>query len=324
MATIRQRGDRWQAVVKRQGFPTQYKSFDLMKDAEKWARLQEREMDAGTWTDRAPAEQTTFGELLDRYGREVTAMKRGADKERYRLEQLQRSKLGKRSVASITGQVLAAWRDDRLREVSGSTVSREMNLISHIFSVAIKEWGIGLSTNPASLVRKPTSNPARDRVLVGDERERLMAACAQCSNPWIKPVAFFALETAARRGEILNLAWSGVDLVKGVAKVSGKTGARTIPLSPQCIAMLRALPKDIGGKVFPVTVSALSQAFERAVVRGGIEGFTFHDLRHDALTRMARLGFNILELRAVSGHATANMLQRYVSIDAEDLARKLG
>jgi len=60
------------------------------------------------------------------------------------------------------------------------------------------------------------------------------------------------------------------------------------------------------------------------VVRGGIEGFTFHDLRHDALTRMARLGFNVLELRAVSGHASANMLQRYVSIDAGDLARKLG
>lgn len=321
---IRQRGDRWQAVVKRQGYPTQYKSFDLMKDAEKWARLVEREMDAGTWSDRTSAEQTTLEELLGRYGREVSSTKRGADKELYRIAQLQRSPLAKHSVASITGQVLAKWRDARLREVSGSTVAREMNLLSHVFSVAIKEWSFALAGNPTSLVRKPTSNPPRDRVLVGDERERLMLACAQCSNPWIKPVAFFALETAARRGEIMNLEWSGVDLVKGVAKVSGKTGARTIPLSPQCIAMLRTIPRDIGGKVFPVTVEALRQAFERAVVRAGLDGFCFHDLRHDALTRMAKLGLSVLELRAVSGHTSANTLQRYVAIDACDLALKLG
>ena len=67
----------------------------------------------------------------------------------------------------------------------------------------------------------------------------------------------------------------------------------------------------------------MKQAYERAVARAGIEDFTFHDLRHDALTRLAKLGLNVLELRAISGHTTANMLQRYVSIDAGDLAGKL-
>ena len=72
------------------------------------------------------------------------------------------------------------------------------------------------------------------------------------------------------------------------------------------------------------TATVIAEAFERAVKRAGIANLTFHDLRHDALTQMARLGLNILELRAISGHTSANMLQRYVNIDLADLAKKLG
>ena len=131
------------------------------------------------------------------------------------------------------------------------------------------------------------------------------------------------METATRRGEILNLTWTDVDLQRRTAKVNGKTGYRTIPLSPLCIATLKTLPRSIDGRVFPVTIETLKQAYQRAVARAGIEDFTFHDLRHDSLTRLAKLGLSILELRAISGHTTANMLQRYVSIDPSDLAQKL-
>jgi integrase len=71
-------------------------------------------------------------------------------------------------------------------------------------------------------------------------------------------------------------------------------------------------------------MEAVKQAYERAIGRAGITNFTFHDLRHDALTRLAKQGLSVLELRAISGHTTANMLQRYVSIDPGELAMKLG
>jgi integrase len=87
--------------------------------------------------------------------------------------------------------------------------------------------------------------------------------------------------------------------------------------------MLKTLPRSIDGHVFPITIETIKQAYQRAVRRAGISDFTFHDLRHDALTRLANMGFNVLELRAISGHTTANMLQRYVSINANDLAGKL-
>lgn len=323
MATIRQRGDRWQCIVKRKGYPTQSKSFDLKKDAERWARQQERLLDTGQWVDRTEAEQTTLRDLLKRYAKEISITKRGAEVETVRINALCRTPLAKYAVTAITGQRLASWRDDRLSEVSGSTVTRELQLLGHVFTVAIREWGFGLHSNPVSLIRKPAPNKARDRILNDDQRQALIAAVGQCQNPWIKPVVIFALETATRRGEILSLTWGDVDLERRVAKVSGKTGSRTIPLSPACIAMLKALPRSLDGQVFPVTIETLKQAYERAVARAGINDFTFHDLRHDALTRLAKLGLNVLELRAISGHTTANMLQRYVSIDAGDLAGKL-
>ena len=323
MATIRPMRDKWQCIVRRKGYPAKSKTFDLRKDAEKWGRQQERLIDSGQWVDRTEAEQTPLRDLLKRYAKEVSSTKRGAEVEMIRINALCRSSLAKYAVSSITGQSLAQWRDQRIAEVSGSTVSRELTLISHVFSVAIREWGFGLHSNPVSLIRKPAPNKARDRVLNDDQRQALLTSVGQCRNHWIKPVVIFALETATRRGEILSLTWRDVDLERKVAKVSGKTGSRTIPLSPACISMLKGLPRSLDGHVFPVTVETLKQAYERAVARAGIKDFTFHDLRHDALTRLAKQGLNVLELRAISGHTTANMLQRYVFIDAGDLAGKL-
>lgn len=323
MATIRQRNDRWQAIIKRKGYPSQSKSFDLKKDAEKWARQQERSMDAGQWVDRTEAEQTTLKELLEKYAQEVSKSKRGADAEAYRIEQFKRSKLAQYAPAAITSRLIAGWRDERLQEVSPGTVLRELQLLGHVFTVAMREWGMALNGNPVALVRKPAPNKARDRVLTDAQRDALVAACSQCRNPWIKPVVIFALETATRRGEVLSLTWNNVSLEARTALVSGKTGARKVPLSPACIEALRSLPRSLDGRVFPVTIETLKQAYERAVTRAGIDDFTFHDLRHDALTRLAGMGFNILELRSISGHTTANMLQRYVSIDAGSLAKRL-
>jgi integrase len=326
MATIRQRNDRWQAIVKRAGYPTQSKTFILKKDAEKWARLQERLFDTGQWIDSPRDRQTTLGELLNRYAKEVSSGKRGSRAESYRIETFKKHSLAKHALSAITPQMVASWRDARLGEVSSGTALRELQLLGHVFSIAIREWGIRVPSNPVSLIRKPKSGKARDRVLTMPERAALIAACNQCQNPWIKPVVIFALETAARRGEILTLQWNDVDVAHRTAtlQVTKSGQPRKIPLSPTCVGMLESLPRSLDGRVFPVSMEAVKQAYERAVARAGITNFTFHDLRHDALTRLAKRGLSVLELRAVSGHTTANMLQRYVSIDAGELAMKLG
>jgi integrase len=323
MATIRQRSNKWQAIIKRHGYPLQSKTFELRKDAEKWARYQERLMDTGAWVNEGKSRLTTLSMLLDRYEKEITVSKRGKDIEALRISNIKRSSIAKYSLNAISPQLLADFRDNRLKFVSGSTVNRELSIISHAFTIAIGEWGFDLSNNPVTLIRKPREGKPRDRVLTDSERDGLIASCGDCANPWVLPVVVFALETAARRGEILALRWDGVDLENSVAEVNGKTGSRKIPLSPACKAMLVQLPRSIDGAVFPITIEAIKQAYQRAVRRAGIIDFTFHDLRHDALTRFAKMGFNILELRSISGHTSANMLQRYVKIKADELADKI-
>ena len=275
------------------------------------------------WADTAPALQTTLIELLDRYLAEVTSLKKGAVAESSRIRSIKRYPFVKYSIASISSQQIARWRDERLKVVSGSTVAKELGLLHHVFSVAIKEWGLILPANPVGFVRKPPQPPARDRILNSEQRTALIKSCDDCRNPWVTPVVVFALETGARRGEILGLKWADVDLQNSTAKLDGKTGLRTIPLSPACLSLLKSIPRSLSDTVFPVTVETLKQAYQRAVHRAGIRDFTFHDLRHDALTKLAKQGLSVLELRAISGHKSADMLQRYVSISASELAVKL-
>ena len=324
MASIRKRGDKWQARIQLKGFEPVGKSFTVKADAEAWAKIVEAEMIRGAFIKRTEAERTTLREVLDRYRQEVSSTKRGARNEGYRLEQFKRADFAKLSLAAITGAMIAKWRDARLKEVSSGTVLRDLQLLGHVFTMAIREWGLALPCNPVEQIRKPAPGKARDRALTDGQRAHLLYECGQCANPWVKPVVMFALESGARRGEILGLKWADVDLQRATARVDGKTGARVIPLSPACVGLLQGLPRSLAGLVFPVSVETLKQAYERAVKRAGIEDWTFHDLRHDALTRLAKRGLSVLELRAISGHSTANMLQRYVSIDPAELARKLG
>lgn len=165
MATIRPRGNQWQCIVKRKGYPNQSHVFDSKRDAERRGRQQEYLMDSSLWIDRSESEGTTLAELLDRYCSEVSSLKRGYSIERSRIGTLKSHSLAKHSVAAIDSRLITAWRDSRLQSVSAGTVAREMQLLSHVLSIALKEWGFAIYSNPVANVRKPSAPPARNRVL---------------------------------------------------------------------------------------------------------------------------------------------------------------
>lgn len=147
------------------------------------------------------------------------------------------------------------------------------------------------------------------------------------SNPWIKPLVLFALETGMRRSEMLSLTWDQVFLAEAdryVRLLDSKNGdSRNVPLSRRAMAVLQNLSRDGSGFVFPTTADAVKKSFVRAVERAGIFDLHFHDLRHEATTRISKKLSNVLELSAVTGHKTLHMLKRYYHPDASDLARKL-
>ncbi|MHB1320838.1 MAG: site-specific integrase [Acidithiobacillus ferrivorans] len=341
----------YQAIVRKKGHPSQTKTFRAKHDAERWARQVESEMDRGMFVQRTESEQTTLNELLDRYSREVLPTLKGGHREQSRIKALQNG-LGAYSLAILNSSMIAKYRDKRLstisekteRLVGPQTVKHELGLLQRALKMAVMEWGIALPGGiPTATVKKPSLPPARNRRLIDDEEERLLAACAEARNVWLRPVVVFAIETAMRAGEIvetwklnkktgkremvsIGLQWSEVNLKKRTAHLpKTKNGeARTVPLSSRAVATLEALPRNLDGRVFGVTYEGIHQSYVRACRRASITGLTFHDLRHEAISRLFEKGFNPMEVSTITGHKTLQMLKRYTYLRAKDLAKRMG
>ena len=328
MATIEKRGkSQWRAKVRRRGYPSQSATFDTKGAADMWARQTESEMDTGGFVSRLEAERTILAEALDRYEREVTPTKKGWKQEGYRVAYWRNHPLGARSLATIRPADLAEWRDGRLKEgYSPITVRNDLNLISHVFTIATKEWGMEGLTNPVAQIRKPTMPQGRDRRLEDGEEDRLMDACRRSRSPWLTPIVVTALETGMRLGEIVSLRWSYVDLSSRVARLTDtKNGTRRdVPLSSRAVSTLEALPRSLDGQVYPIGAEAVKSAYHAAVERAEIDDLRFHDLRHEATSRFFEKGLDMMEVAAITGHKTLAMLKRYTHLRATDIARKLG
>ncbi|HUW99135.1 MAG TPA: site-specific integrase [Acidiferrobacter sp.] len=281
-------------------------------------------MDRGVFVSRAEAENTLLSDLLDRYEREIVPAKKGAEIERIRISQFRKSTLSHQFIASIRGVDIALWRDARLKEVSPATVGREMNILGHVFETARKEWGLQIA-NPIRDIRRPPAPNARTRRLVNDELPHLLSAALTYGGE-IGPIITWAIETAMRRGEITAMRWEHVDRMARVLLIpETKNGTpRRVPLSTAALRVLDTLPTQSGGRVWSLRPESISQAFERVCVVSGIEGLTFHDLRHEATSRLFEKGLNPMEVAAITGHKTLQMLKRYTHLRAEDLVGRLG
>ena len=320
----------WQAHIRRRGFPAQVRTFDTKAEAEAWAATIESEMARGVFVARSEAEGTTLREAVARYLAEVTPKKKPTTAYRERVigRGLLATVLAPRSLASIRGKDIATYiRGCEQAGKGANTIRLELALLSHLFNTARTAWGMESLSNPVDLVKgqRPKLPRGRDRRLVDDEETRLLAA-AQAYGGEIGPIIIWAIETAMRRGEIAAMRWEHLDRKARVLLVpETKTGTpRRVPLSTAALAVLDALPRRLDGKVWGMRPDSISQAFERVCKAAGIEGLTFHDLRHEATSRLFEKGLNPMQVAAITGHKTLQMLKRYTHLRAEDLVGMLG
>lgn len=339
MASFRQRDSGyWQAIVRRKGHPEESRTFRTKADAETWARDVESKIDKGIFISASEAERTTFSDLVKAFETDFAPLHYKAREDKKESWRFQIARLdeffGSYSLAAIDQKLVARFRDMRLRgtgdrkAVGDSTTRKEIYMLSKVLGFAESEKGITLPRgNPVEKIRKPSEGSGRDRRLNADEWEELETQVKKSCSPYLWPAVQLAVETAMRQGELLALRWEHIDRARGIAFLpETKNGqARAVPLSSRALTVLNALPRDISGNVLPVERLTLYHAFIAACKRASIANFTFHDLRHEALSRLAERGdFSILELAEVSGHKTLQMLKRYTHLNAERLAKKLG
>lgn len=327
MATITKLpSGKWRVQVRKRGHYAS-RTFHTKGQADTWARKIEMRID----NDEHIADDTSLSDLLDRYLKEVTPAKKGADRERRRILQLQSDPIAQETGATVTSEVVTRYRDRRLETVSGETVRKELALLSDLFKVARGEWHLPLG-NPVEHVRRPPPAKSRDRRLTWSELRMLLRAADKQKNRQIGAIIRLGYLTGMRQSEILALRWEWIDFNDAVALLPDtKNGdARAIPLGRRAVRLLERLqPDDLDdheepeGPIFSYTSDGFRSIWHRMTRAVGLTDIRFHDLRHEATSRFFEAGLNPMEVASITGHRTLAMLKRYTHLRAKELAERL-
>jgi len=327
MASIRKRGNSWQARVKRLGTEVEH-SFKLKQAAERWARQIEAKIELGEYAPPSPSPEpdlteTSFENILARYSKEVARHHRSPTS-KINIQILIRD-LGHLRLKEVEPKSIALWRDSKLQKIKPASVNRLIGTLGSVINHARKEWQLPID-NPILNIKRPISPHPRSRRFEGDEEARLLAAL----NNQYGRVVKFAVATGMRRSEILTLKWTNVDSVNHVVQLmQTKNGhSRTVPLSTGALAVLNEVagsePYPSAGLVFDIKAVSLDKAWRQACKHAGINNLRFHDLRREAISRFFELGLSIPETALISGHRTLSQLQVYTKLNANKLVPKLG
>lgn len=324
MATITKRANgKWQAKCRRKGYKTLSKTFSKKSNADKWAKKIELEKEQGILESTATAERTLVSSLLKRFWEEVASHYKSAANTKYRLDYLEKV-LGHIHLIDLSVDVAREFKEYRLETVSGDSVRKELSLLKRMVDHAMKEWNIYLPKgNPFTKVKLPVKGASRERRLKNGEFDKIYEHANEYGGS-ICAIFELAIETAMRRGEILSLKWESIDLSRKIAHlpVTKNGSSRTIPLSNRAIELLTCLERK-DEFVFSIKADSLTQAFQRVITRAGLTDLRFHDLRHEATSRLFEKGLHIMEVASITGHKDLSMLWRYTHLDASKLAEKL-
>ncbi|MFT9205838.1 tyrosine-type recombinase/integrase [Acetobacter orientalis] len=342
----------YQVKIARKG-RTIVETFDSLAEAQRFRLKTITEIDGGVYVDPLREKETTLLDLLVRYEAEVTPTKKGSRQETSVLRMWRSQSWSSLPIASISPAHILDWRNGRVKEGKApTTVSNAMNTLSAVFSHAINEWQFRVS-NPVLGLKRPKSRPARLVNMPASDRVKLLEACLH-GPKWLFYVTSLAIETAMRQSEIRRVHWDYV-FDTHIHLPDSKNGeARNVPLTSEAVAIIEQiklnLPRRPDGWMFGdpdlpmcsggITLHAVTREFADAVAwameqpDGLSQKYTFHDLRHVAITELKKDHVDAMELAKTTGHKTINILHKvYFNPDpveqANDIrerraARKIG
>ncbi len=321
----------FQLRVRRKGMKPQFITFDSWREAEQVRLKMESEFSLSIVRDYAQATQVSLRDLLSRYRDEVVPRHKGRGPETSRINKLLRDEAWvDKKLAALTTEDLQDFIYDRLSEVAPATVDRDLDIISQAMNYADNVWKIAPAESPFKGLQRPKYFNERDRRLSAKEEKALLEAVREDENPYLEPAIILALETAMRRGELLSLTFGDIDFEQRFALLRDtKNGRpRKVPLTRRALQVIHALGAESAApdeRLLKLTANALKIGFFRRVLPAtGIKDLHFHDLRHEATSRLAESGkFQLIELQAITGHRDMRMLQRYAHLCAGRLAEKM-
>ena len=320
---------RYRVQVRKKGYPLQTATFERKTDAKKWAQSVEAAIEECRFQNFAQAKRRTVAELIDRYVENV--LPRKPRSERTQRQQLfwWRDQLGSLTLATLTTDLIVDCRDRLAKRIvpsgnliSTATVNRYLAALSHVLTVAVKEYK-WLPESPMRYLGKLPEAKPRVRYLSDDERDRLLDACRESRSSHLYAIVLLALSTGMRRGEILSLTWDDLDPERRtiILQDTKNKERRAVPLVGAAYRLLHDLRKSRSNEsdlLFPSSDPErpidIRKPWETALKRAGIKDFRFHDLRHSAASYLAMSGASLPEIAGVLGHKTYQMVKRYAHL----------
>ena len=315
--------------IRLKGFPTQSATFDRLTDARKWVQQTEAAIREGRHFKTTESKRHTLGDAIERYINDVIPTKPKNTVNQVGQLKWWKGHLGDYSLADVTPALIAQYRDKLAKTPSqrgelrsNATVNRYLAVLSHLFTMAIKEWG-WIEDNPLRKVTKPKESRGRVRFLSDEERARLLVECKKSESQYLYIAVVLALSTGGRRMEILGLSWNDVDFNRGVITLhETKNGdRRVLPLTGHALELMKQHKKVrhvTSSLVFPGknvnNPIDLRTPFETVLKRAEITDFRWHDLRHSCASYLAMNGASLAEIAEVLGHKTLQMVKRYAHL----------
>ena len=332
MATVktrkRKKGTVYCAEVRLKGHPELSQTFDRKSEAIRWAEDTEKALRNGGYIGNVPPNDMPFEDALEKYLSEISNKKAPSTHRRELHQSKSFRYFSGRTLKEITPALAAQFREKRSAEVQPATVIKDLNLLSHIFTIAIREWELEV-VNPVTIIRKPKTPPGRLRFLTGAEINRLLEESKKGHRLNLYNYILLQLHTGMRPSEGAALTWEQINFDNRIIDLQKtKTDPRRVPLTVPAIETLANLvPIDgysCADYVFLPKHPKMShrlrpnqyfrESFEAAVKRANIENFHMHDLRHTAASYMIMNGVDLRTVADILGHKTISMTMRYTHL----------
>jgi integrase len=335
MAHIRQRGKRWQALIRRRGV-NESRTFDTKGAAERWARRREADADEGARTGKAPG---TVGDLLDRYERELRQLGKPIGRTKAATLNVLRRHLGELPLRRLDSHAVRELAKARRAEGAGPvTVGIDLSYLATVLRTAKALLGLPVSPEPVMEAREALRQVGaigkprhRERRPTGPELAAVLAHVDKRTHVTIPMATIirFALASGMRCGEITRLRWADLDPGRRVVMVRSRKDPRRKDQNDVLVPLLDVTGEDAlrlilaqartGERIFPYDERSVSAAFTRACKSLEIEDLHFHDLRAEFASRALEAGMSIDDVALCTGHREWRTLQRYARTRPEDV-----
>lgn len=233
---------------------------------------------------------------------------------------------GEKKIIDITKKDISKGLKELPTRLSNASINKFKGAVSAVLSYACREYD--LQDNPVRHIRSLTEPVGRIRFLSNNERKRLYEACK--ASKWTKLylLILMAITTGSRKGELINLRWSDIDLDRQTAYIeTTKNGQpKVMPLTDDVVAELNTFSDKETEFIFnselkPDRPMCFTKQWIKALKLAEIEDFRFHDLRHTTASYLAQNGASLLEIADVLGHKQIQVTKRYAHLCIDHKAK---